>query len=197
MTQFLSSDAFSFAILPLFIFLIRVVDVSMGTIRIIFISKDIRSLSAIFGFFEVLIWLFAISRVINNINSPVYYIAYAAGFSMGTFVGVTIERAFLYGNRIIQLITKKDAAALVEKLRKAGYGVTSISGEGATGPVKLIFTVVKKNKVKDVIELIRRFNSKAFYTVEDAKFVQDRYDDAVDSEQKKLMSLGLLFQKRK
>ncbi len=191
--QFLNSGTFNFIILPLLIFAIRIIDVSMGTLRIIFISRDIRVLSAVFGFFEVLIWLFAISHVMRNLNSPVYYVAYAAGFSMGTFVGVTIERAFSYGNRIIQIITNKDSSQLVKNLREREYGVTGIAGEGVSGPVRLIFTVVKKNKVGCVLDIIRRFDSNAFYTIEDVKYVRNRYVPALTPRR----DSGKLFQKRK
>jgi uncharacterized protein YebE (UPF0316 family) len=196
-SQFIDSNLFNFVILPILIFSLRVIDVSMGTIRIIFISRDIRVLPAIIGFFEVLIWLFAIGQIMRNLNSPLHYVAFAAGFGMGTFVGVTIERKFSYGSRIIQVITSKDAAELITALKRAGYNITSTEGKGAMGPVKLIFTVVKRSKVDEIIKLIRHFNPKAFYTIEDVRFVQDKYAYPGTDSARELRAVGSIFQKRK
>lgn len=164
----------NYILVPLLIFFVRILDVSLGTIRTIFISRGLRYVSAVIGFFEILIWLFAISQIMHNLTSPIHYIAYALGFSMGNFVGVTIERALSVGNRVVRIITRKDAKELVRVLREKGYGVTSIDAEGSEGaPVKLIFSIVRSNHVPHLIKVIKRFSDNAFFTVEDVKFVTD------------------------
>lgn len=170
---FSNAGNMSFVILPVCIFFIRILDVSVGTLRIIFVSKDIRLYSALLGFVEVLIWLFAITQIMENLNSPIHYIAYAAGFGMGNYVGVSIERRLSMGNRTLRIITSKDAADLIIALRSAGYGVTSLKGEGVTGAVKIIFTVIKRNEIAKITEIIKNFNPKAFYTVEEVWYVKE------------------------
>ena len=112
----MESTFINLILLPLAIFFIRIIDVSLGTIRLIFISRGIRAVSAVLGFIEVLVWLLAVSQIMQNLNSPIHYIAYAAGFGMGNFVGVSIEKKLSYGNRIITVITKKDATPLLKNL---------------------------------------------------------------------------------
>jgi uncharacterized protein YebE (UPF0316 family) len=168
----MDQSTFNYIVLPLMIFSARVVDVSLGTMRIVFVSRDQRALAAILGFFEVLIWLVVISQIIRNISSPIHYVAYASGYAMGNYVGLSIERRLSMGVRAVRIVTSRDAADLVKALRDNGFGVTSINGEGMNGPVKLIFTIVKRNHVAEVIKLIKDLNPEAFYTIEDVKFVK-------------------------
>lgn len=170
-----SNQALGYLIIPLLIFLIRVADVSMGTLRIIFVSRGIRSLAGVIGFFEVLIWLFAISQIMRNLDSPLHYIAYAAGFGLGNFFGITIERKISLGNRLVRIVTQKDATELVNALKEKGYGITSINAEGARGPVKLIFSVVKRSNIDDLLNTIKQFNPHAFYTIEDVRGVHESH----------------------
>ena len=160
-------------IIPISIFLIRVTDVSLGTIRIIFVSRGVRILAALFGFFEVLIWLFAISQIMQNLTNFTNYIAYAAGFGMGTFVGITIEQAIYMRNVMIRVITRRDAGDLADYLSKHGYRITSVDAHGGRGPVKIFFTIVNRKTLEKTIEIIKKFNPRAFYTVEDIKYVTD------------------------
>ncbi len=138
---FENSQVFNYLIIPILIFLIRATDVSMGTIRIIFISRGIRVLAAVIGFFEILIWLIAITQIMKNLNSPSYYLAYAAGFAVGNFVGISIEKRFSLGHRAVRVITSVDAADLIRALRAKGYGVTSVQCDGAIGPQNLFLAL--------------------------------------------------------
>ncbi|MCK5450803.1 MAG: DUF2179 domain-containing protein [Candidatus Omnitrophica bacterium] len=193
-----TNEMVTYFVVPLLIFFIRIADVSMGTMRIIFISRGIRYLAAILGFFEILIWLFAISQIMQNLNSPLHYIAYAAGFGMGNFVGITIERKLSMGNRVVRIVTGKDAAELVEVLKAKKYGVTSIDGEGVIGPVKLIFSVVKRNHVADLIGVIKEFNPNAFFTVEDIRFVNETHVFSKQSSSRNVFNqFGNFIQKKK
>jgi len=175
MERFLTPEIINIVILPVLIFCVRIADVGMGTMRIIFVSRGVRFMPAILGFFEVLIWLFAISQIMQHLNSPVHYIAYAAGFGMGNFVGISIERRLSFGHRTVRVVTgREEADRLAQMFREAGYGVTSIDGDGVGGPVKLIFTVVKRNQVDKIVNIIRQTNPRSFYTVEEIKYVDDQ-----------------------
>ena len=165
-------DIYAWVTIPLLIFLARVADVSMGTIRVIFISRGLKYLAPLVGFFEILIWLMAIGQIMQNLSSPVCYIAYACGFSFGNFVGMVIAEKLSLGVALIRVITQKDASELVGHLKSDDYGVTSLDGHGKSGQVKLIFTIVPRWQVKDVVSLIKKYNPRAFYSIEDVGFVE-------------------------
>jgi len=107
-------DIFAWVILPILIFLARVCDVSIGTIRIIFVSKGIKYLATFLGFFEILIWLMAISQIMQNLTNVYYYLFYAGGFSTGIFVGILIDEKLSIGTVSVRIITRTDASKLIE-----------------------------------------------------------------------------------
>ena len=131
----LDSDLFRWGILPLLIFAARVADVTLGTLRIITMSKGSRLLAPALGFVEVLIWATALTVVMQNLTSPFYYVVYAAGFSMGTYTGIVIEEKLAMGTCIVRLITKKSAKEMIAMLLNKNFNVTAISGNGKEGEV--------------------------------------------------------------
>lgn len=159
-------------LLPVLIFLARVADVTLGTIRVIFISKGLKYFASAVGFFEILIWLVAIGQIMKNLSNPVCYIAYAGGFAMGNFVGIWIADKLSLGLVMIRVITRKNAAELVEHLKTGEYGVTSVNGQGAEGNVKIVFTITPRRQVSGIVKLIKKFNPKAFYSIEEVGFVE-------------------------
>jgi len=168
-----NSPLFTWFIIPLLIALARIADVTLGTIRIIYISRGMKMLAPIFGFFEILIWLMAIGQIMQNLSNPVYYLAYAFGFSGGNLVGIFIEERLAVGRVILRIITQRDATQLVGHLRSTGYGVTTVDAEGAQGPVKLIFTVIDREKIKAVVDSVQTYNPRAFYSIEDVRSVRE------------------------
>ena len=154
------------------IFVARVSDVTLGTLRISFISKGEKALAPLIGFFEMMIWLFAISQIIQNLNNIAYYMAYAGGFSTGVFTGLQIEDRLALGSRIIRTITREDASGLLEALRAAGYGVTSVRARGKSGDVDLIFSVVQRSGVGPYMAMVNEHNPKAFTSIEDVRSVR-------------------------
>ncbi len=159
-------------IIPLLIFVSRVADVSIGTVRLIFISRGLKYLAPIVGFFEVLIWLLAIGQIMKNLSNPVCFAAYAGGFAMGNFVGMSIVEKLSLGFVIVRVITLKNSEDLISHLRAAEYGVTCIDGHGAEGHVQIVFTIVQRREVKAVVALINEFNPNAFYTVEEVGLIE-------------------------
>lgn len=164
-------SVFIWIILPLLIFLSRILDVSLGTMRIVFVSRGLRYLAPLVGFFEVIIWLLAIRVVMQNLNNIACYLAYGAGFATGTFIGLFIEKKLAIGKSLIRIITQKDALELISLLRSKGFGVTSMEAEGKDGKVHVIYSVVNRTDVEKLTEYIQKFNPKAFYTLEDVQYV--------------------------
>lgn len=165
---------YAYAILPLLIFLARVIDVSLGTIRIIFISKGFKSLSLIIGFVEVLIWLAAINQIWSHLNNIWLYIAYAGGFAAGNYIGIWLDEKICLGDAMINIITRKNPKNLIQELRKNKYHMTIIDGKSGTKEtgVKIIFSVVKRKELKNVLKIIKETNPNAFFTVEDIRSVR-------------------------
>jgi uncharacterized protein YebE (UPF0316 family) len=169
----LAFSSYTWVILPALIFIARVLDVSLGTVRVIFVSKGLKYLAPVVGFFEIIIWLLAIGQIMANLTNPACYIAYAGGFATGNYVGIMIAEKLSLGIVLLRVVTQKDADELVQSLSSAEYGVTSIDGQGVHGNVKIIFTIVPRKEIPKVIELVKKFNSKAFYTIEDIGFVEE------------------------
>lgn len=169
----MDTELFIWIILPLLIFLARVVDVSLGTLRIVFVSKGLKYFAPIIGFFEVIIWLLVIRTILQNLNNFMCYLAYGAGFAMGNYIGIYLERKLAVGRAILQVITKKDASELIKTLREKSFGVTNIMAQGSDGNVNVIFMVIRRGDFETVTNLIKTFNPRAFYTLEDVKFVSE------------------------
>lgn len=170
---FYHSEIFKLGILTVVIFLARICDVSLSTLRIIYTSRGIRFLAPIIGFFEVLIWLIAMSQIISNLTNPILYIAYASGFAMGNFIGIFIEEKMAIGTVVIRIITQKESLELINCLKQDGYGVTHVDAQGALGPVKIIFTIVRRKNIHHVLKLVRQRNPLAFFTIEDVRSVRE------------------------
>src|SRR6202020_2426218 len=118
--------------------------------------RGMKYLAPTLGFFEVLTWLFAIGQVMKNLSDIRCSLAFAGGFTLGTFLGILIEQALALGSVVVRTITHKEADSLVRDLRTARYGVTCLPGQGATGPVQLIFTVVPRRELPAVIGILKR-----------------------------------------
>lgn len=171
MEGIVNSGLFNWLILPLLIFFSRIIDVTIGTIRIIFVSRGKKYLAPVLGFFEVLVWIMAISQIMQNLNNFVCYFAYAAGFATGTFVGIIIEEKLAIGTLVIRVIVDKNECELKERLSKSGFGVTVVDAKGKNGDVKIIYTIIKRKELQEVVRIIEECNSKAFYSIEDARKV--------------------------
>jgi len=162
-----NSWVYTWIAIPFLIFVARIFDVSLGTVRVIFVSRGFKYLAPVVGFVEILIWLLAIGQIMKNLSNPACYIAYAGGFAMGNFVGIHIAEKLSLGLVMIRVITKKNAMPLVDFLKAENYGVTSVDGHGTSGQVKVVFTIVPRREVSSVVELIKKFNPQAFYSIEE------------------------------
>lgn len=168
-TSFFNTDLFSYVILPVLIFCARICDVSIGTMRIIFVSKGKKNIAPFLGFFEVLIWIIAVSKIMQNLDHYINYVAYAAGFATGNFVGMLIEERLAVGIQLIRVIISKQGKELVQLLNHSGFGATLVDAHGAREDVSLIYTIVPRNDLRKALEIINSFNPMAFYTIEDVR----------------------------
>ncbi len=172
---FFDSFWWAWVVLPLLIFLSRIMDQSIGTLRLIFVSKGFRRLAPLMGFFESIIWLLAVSQVLQHLNNPLSYIAYGAGFGAGNYIGIRLEEKLSIGNVLIRIIPRKDTTDLIARLRDEGFGVTVVDAEGVKGRVKIVFTIIKRKRAPRVIDLINQYNPNAFYTIEEIKGVKEGF----------------------
>lgn len=168
-----SHDIYVWVVLPILIFIGGLAYVSLGTLRIIFIARGQRLLSPLLGFFEVTIWLIAISQIMTNVSNIAAYIAFAGGFAAGNYVGILIEEKMAIGILVVKIILNENDNVLRNGLSAAGFGVTSVDAEGIHGSVKLIYSVVRRKDLNKVIRIINESHSSAFYSVEDARSVVD------------------------
>lgn len=169
LTNWFSQDVITWVLLPLFIFLARVFDVTLGTMRIIFISRGKRSLAPLLGFFEVFVWIIAVSQLVTNLSNIAGYLAYAAGFAAGNYVGMVIEDRLALGTLSVRIITVREADELAKRLHDEGYGVTAIDAQGANGRVKVIYTIIKRKDLAEVVSIIKSLNPRAFFSVEEIR----------------------------
>ena len=171
LNTFYDSSLFTFLFLPILIFLARIMDVTIGTIRIVMVSKGQKSWAPILGFFEILIWLMAISKIFQNLNNWSCYFAYAAGFATGNYIGLIIEEKLAVGIVKIQIITRKKAEKLIENMKQAGYGITHHEANGSSENVSIIYSIIKRTEIQKVENIVKSTNPKAFYSIEDVKSV--------------------------
>jgi uncharacterized protein YebE (UPF0316 family) len=115
--------------------------------------------------------LLAISRIFQDLDNWVAYLAYAGGFAAGNYIGMLLEERLAIGHEMIRVITKSEAGDLVSELKDSGFGVTSIKATGVEGEVGVVYIIVKRSMVKPVLEIINDYNPRALYTIESIRLV--------------------------
>ena len=165
----ISEEVYAYLVLPLLIFMARICDVSINTIRIIYMLGGRRYTSTILGFFESLIWLLAISQIFKHLDNWVCYVAYPAGFASGIFVGMLMEERIAYGKVIVRIITRKDVIQLIQFLNANGFRYTKVVAEGPDGHENLVFTVLQRERLDDLLAKLKEILPSAFYTIEKVK----------------------------
>lgn len=156
----------------------KIVEVSISTIRLVYINKGERVKGAVLGFIEIMIWLLIVSSVLNNITEdPFKILAYAAGFSLGNYIGVTIESKIAVGLASIQVVVSEESGEiLAEILRDESYGVTIIEGRGRGDSKKiLLFVQLKRKKIPEAVRIIKQNAPDAYITVNDIKSMVGGY----------------------
>jgi len=172
----INSPMYQWLFLPLFIFCARIVDVSIGTLRIILVSKGNKVIASILGFFEVSIWLLAISQVMQQgLSNPVSFIAYGLGFASGNFVGITLEEKLALGLQAIRLISTHTVDIMTMALRDEGYGATVITAQGGKGEVYIVYCIVPRKQVNNVLRIAREIEPDIFISIQDVRLVKSGF----------------------
>jgi len=165
-------DWYAWVILPVLIFFSRICDVTLGTIRIIFISRGLRKYAPLLGFFEVLIWIVVIGQLVQHLHSVTAFLFYAGGFACGNFIGMWVEDRLAFGTSIIRIILSENGNELAQKIHDAGFGVTRVDAHGATGPVLIIYTIVKRHDTNKVLSIIHSEAPEAFVTIDEVRSIE-------------------------
>ena len=190
------SNVFKWVIMPILIFFARISDQTIGTLRLMYVSKGIKNLATFLGFLESLIWLLAVSQIFKHLDNPLNYVAYAGGYALGNYIGIYLEGRLSIGNVIVRVVPKKDTTELLSYLRANNFGVTAVDGEGMLGKVKVLFSVVKRKELNHFIEIVNRYNPNAFYSIEDVKVVSQSIQENDKNIKKKSIGRFLLGLKK-
>ena len=174
-TDWISADIFNWVILPLLIAVARILDVSVGTIRLIFVARGYKYLAPLLGFVEVIIWLVAIGQIMQHLDNFMCYLGYGIGFALGNYLGIILVEKMSIGTVIIRIIPKLNTDNLVKQLRAANHGVTIVNAEGKNGPVNLLFSIVKRKNLEEALQIINMNNPNAFYTIEEVQKVNEGF----------------------
>ncbi|GIK23305.1 MAG: DUF2179 domain-containing protein [Ignavibacteriota bacterium] len=150
----------------LLIMLMRICDVSIGTMRTILVVQGRKYLAGLAGTIEVLIWVFAIRYIFQNLDQLLNLFGYSIGFGLGNILGITLEQKIGLGFAQLNIISRIASDKIAEILRKEKYGVTQLPATGVSGDVSLLVVIVQRKNQKKVISLIESIDSKAFITVQ-------------------------------
>lgn len=166
----------------LLIFSLRIVDVSLGTLRIGMLVRGKHTVAGALSFFESLIWLLAAAKVLSTLDSPLQFVAYAGGYASGTMLGSNIERWLAVGKVVLRVIVPVGAPDVQEALRQAGLYVTTVNASGRDGEVRILFSVIARKRLKQAFRVIEATYPKAFITVEEVTTAQ--LQDAVTRQER-------------
>lgn len=162
-------NIYQYIVLPAIVFFARICDVSIGTLRIVFVSRGKKSLAPVLGFFEVFIWIVVISQILQNVNNIVAYIAYAGGYAAGNYIGMHIEERIAMGIQIIKVFSPKDLSTLQKQLNMENFGTTLIAGDGSAGKVSILYAVINRKTFAKVEQVLMKFDPSLFYVIEDIR----------------------------
>jgi uncharacterized protein YebE (UPF0316 family) len=157
---------------PLVIFGLRIVDVSLDTMRVLSAVRGARWVAAGLGFFQALIWLVVVGNAIKYLDSIWHVLGYAAGFGAGTLVGISIENALAYGVATVRVVSRQGGVEIADALRERGYGVTEFGGQGRDGRVEILNSVVQRQDLEEVMRIVDEWDPNAFVTVEEPKLLR-------------------------
>lgn len=157
---------------PIVIFLLRIVDVTLDTMRVLFMVRGRRLPAGILGFLMALVWIIAVGNAMKHLDSVWHVLGYAAGYGTGTMVGITIENVVAFGLVQLRIVSKHGGVEIAEGLRERGYGVTEFSGFGRDSAVEIVQSVVQRAHLDEALAIIDRFDDTAFVTVEDPQVLR-------------------------
>jgi uncharacterized protein YebE (UPF0316 family) len=158
--------------LALYIFILRVLDISAATLRITMVMRGIKPAAWLFGFSQALLYILAIQAVLANLNNWINILAYAMGFATGTVVGITLEERLALGHIHLRVISSRRGTELAEHLREQGYAVTEVRGQGKDGMVSVLNCIIKRKEIEHIEALVNEKDDQAFITADPVKSVK-------------------------
>ncbi|MGO8835914.1 MAG: DUF2179 domain-containing protein [Limisphaerales bacterium] len=176
------------------IVLARITDVSLDTIRVVSVIQGRRAFAAVLGFFEAIVYICAVAKVLLNMNQPVYAVAYGLGFAAGTYLGIVIEQWLAFGRQLVILLTPK-GRELAEALRAANYLLTEVKGHAREGDLTILCVEIPRREVQKVIRLACAVDERCVFSVHDirlADFVDRGAPKANQRKRSWLFPLGAL-----
>jgi uncharacterized protein YebE (UPF0316 family) len=156
----------------LFIFVLRVLGVTLSTIRVLLMTRGMKVASALLGFFEVLVYAVAIGKVVQDLNNIPNLLSYCLGFSVGTLLGMALEERMAIGYATIHAIAPGSSHEIVEAIHAAGHGATEGEARGRDGLVRTVTVVVRRREIENVCAIIREAAPNAFITIEETRKIE-------------------------
>lgn len=151
---------------PLLIFCLRIIDVPAGTIRVIYMVRGQRIMATLLSFIEAGAYIFAVVKILQQLDRPINMLAYAAGYATGTFVGITIERWIATGWIVVRIASRERAPVLTQRLRDAQFGVTILRAEGREGELSMLFIVAPRRRSSEMLQIVQEIEPDAFITID-------------------------------
>ncbi|HJR64550.1 MAG TPA: DUF5698 domain-containing protein [Gemmatimonadaceae bacterium] len=167
-----ASNLFDLPYGPFLIFGLRIVDVSLDTLRVLLAVRGRGGVAGILGFFQALIWIVAVGNAIAHLDSWLHILGYAAGFGTGTLVGISIEHALAYGLSTVRIVSQHGGVEIAQALRDRGYGVTEMTGFGRDGKVEIVNSVVQRQHLEEIMTIVDQWDPDAFVTAEEPKILR-------------------------
>ncbi len=166
MEAFLQTHIFWGAVL---IFLVRVLNIALDTLRVLFVMRGQRILAWVVGFIVSLLYVLLLTSVLSNLSQPAYIIAYAAGFATGSVAGMWLEEKMALGFKVVQIISPGNGAILATLLREKGFGVTEIPARGRDGAVTMLSVGARRRDISTVQQMVREIDPNAFISEGDLR----------------------------
>lgn len=157
------------------IFLLRVIGVSLSTVRVLVMMRGKKMASVVMGFFEVLVYVIAIGQVVNNLSNIWNILGYCLGFSAGTLIGMWMDDRTAGGYSTIRIISRRHGERIAEVIREAGYGATLERGIGREGKVMMVLAIVRRQEVENVCKLADKIDATAFISIDETRAVKRGY----------------------
>jgi uncharacterized protein YebE (UPF0316 family) len=157
------------ALLPVVIFFIRVADMSLDTLRVLFVVRGRRPQAWVVGFVQSALWVIAVASVLSHLDNLLNVLAYAAGFATGNVVGMRIEERLAIGHSHLRVISRQRGEAVASAVRNAGYAVTELAGKGKDGAVAILTTSVRRRDIDPVRSEVLQADPDAFVTLSDVR----------------------------
>lgn len=159
-------------LLAVTIFLLRVLNYAVGTVRLVAIARDRRMVAATLAFLEALIFAVVIANVVNDLENFVNLMSYCLGASVGSYVGMMLDARLITSYMSVNVVSTTQGHTIATRLRESGHGVTETIGRGQGGEVTLINSVVNKKDVPSVLEVVHAVDPKAFVTMGEAAAIE-------------------------